>query len=85
MSKVATNLTALRDLPDDELTTRLTTARDELFRMQLGKHTNQVTSSAALHNRRRDIARLLTVLRGRKLGLENQAQKKSAKSAKGAK
>ena len=57
--------------------TALATTRDELFRLQLGQYTNQVTSTAALTSKRRDIARILTVLNGRKLGLEKQAGKAS--------
>ena len=75
MSKTSTNLTAVRDLPDDELTANLARLRDELFRLKLGQHTNQVTSSALLTTKRRDIARILTVLNGRKHGVETQAQK----------
>jgi ribosomal protein L29 len=75
MSKSSKNLTELRDLPDDELTARLANTRDELFRLHLGAHTNQVTSSALLTSKRRDIARILTILNGRKHGLESQAQK----------
>jgi large subunit ribosomal protein L29 len=75
VSKTSTNLTAVRDLPDDELTANLARLRDELFRLKLGQHTNQVTSSALLTTKRRDIARILTVLNGRKHGVETQAQK----------
>ena len=78
MSKQATNLQALRDLPDDELNDKLAATRDELFRLHLGQYTNQVTSTAALQTKRRDIARILTILRSRKLGSETQGQKKSA-------
>jgi ribosomal protein L29 len=80
MSKQATTLEKLRDQPDDELRAQLATTRDELFRLQLGQHTNQVTSSALLQTRRRDIARIMTILNGRKAGLETQAQKTETKS-----
>ncbi len=75
MSKISKSLTEVRDLPDDELTANLARLRDELFRLKLGQHTNQVTSTAALTTKRRDIARILTVLNGRKHGVETQAQK----------
>lgn len=75
MSKNAQNLEKLRDLPDDELRTSLAETRDELFRLQLGQYTNQVTSTAAISGKRRDIARILTILRSRELGTETQAQK----------
>nr|HEX4315411.1 50S ribosomal protein L29 [Kofleriaceae bacterium] len=85
MSKVATTLEQFRDLPDEELRTALARTRDELFRLQLGKYTNQVTSTATLTTKRRDIARLATILRARTLGTETQAQKKTGKASKKAK
>ncbi len=75
MSKLATTLTQFRDLPDEELRQSLARNRDELFRLQLGQYTNQVTSSAGMQTKRRDIARIMTVLRGRELGHETQGQK----------
>jgi len=79
MTKLATELQKIRDLPDEELRQQLANTRDELFRLHLGQHTNQVTSTAGLTTKRRDIARILTVLRARELGLENQASKKTEK------
>ena len=78
MSKQATNLQTLRDQTDDELKTKLADTRDELFRLQLGQYTNQVTSTAAITTKRRDIARILTILNGRQGGLEKQAQKSAS-------
>ena len=80
MSKVGTHLEELRDLPDPELRQTLARTRDELFRLQLGQHTNQVTSTAALELKRREIARILTILRARDLGAEVQGQKKVKKA-----
>ena len=80
MSKVATHLEQLRDLPDTELRQALARTRDELFRLQLGQHTNQVTSTAELQLKRREIARILTILRARDLGGETQGQKKVQKA-----
>lgn len=78
MSKHSTTLTTFRDHSDDELRAALATTRDELFRLQLGQYTNQVTSTALLQTKRRDIARILTILNGRAAGLEKQAQKSDA-------
>jgi len=75
MSKHSTTLTTFRDHSDEELRQQLATNRDELFRMQLGQYTNQVTSTAGLTTKRRDIARILTILNGRSTGTEKQAQK----------
>lgn len=72
MSKSTKNLEALRDQPDDELRGVLARTRDELFRLHLAQHTNQVTSSAQLRTKRREIAQILTVLRSRELGTETQ-------------
>ncbi len=81
MSKIATTLEQLRDQPDHELRQALARTRDELFRLHLAQHTNQVTSTAALMGKRREIAQILTVLRARELGLETQGQKTQARRA----
>ena len=81
MSKHATTLTTFRDQSDEELRQQLVANRDELFRLQLGQYTNQVTSTALLQSKRRDIARILTILNGRGVGIEKQAQKASEKPA----
>lgn len=81
MSKVATTIEKLRDQPDEELRQALVQTRDELFRLHLGQHTNQVTSTAQLRTKRRDIARILTILNGRKMGFETQATKAQAAAA----
>jgi len=78
VSKIGTTMTQFRDQPDEELRQALAQTRDDLFRLQLGQYTNQVTSTAMLTTKRRDIARILTVLRGRAVGTETQAQKTAA-------
>jgi ribosomal protein L29 len=75
MSKVSIVLEQLRDQPDHELRQALVRSRDELFRLHLAQHTNQVTSTAAVMEKRREIARILTILRARSLGSETQGQK----------
>jgi large subunit ribosomal protein L29 len=81
VSKHATTLTTFRDHSDEELRQQLAANRDELFRLQLGQYTTQVTSTALLMSKRRDIARILTILNGRAAGIEKQAQKASEKPA----
>jgi large subunit ribosomal protein L29 len=78
MSKLADALEQMRDLPDDELRQALDRTRDELFRIQLGMHTNQVASPAELRRKRRDVAKILTILRARALGVETQAHGRKA-------
>jgi len=83
MSKTTDALDKLRDLPAEELRVALARVRDELFRLQLGKHTNQVTSTAEMTSKRREISKILTILRARDLDLEKQgARKKTAAATK---
>jgi len=81
VSKSSANLQTLRDQTDEELTKALAATRDELFRLQLGQYTNQVTSTALITTKRRDIARILTLLNGRKSGGEKQSGKAAAEAA----
>ncbi len=74
MSKERELLERLRDLPDGELDQALDRARDELFRLQLGHHTNQVENPMSLRAKRREVARILTIQRARGLNLETQAE-----------
>jgi large subunit ribosomal protein L29 len=80
VSKISTSLEQLRDQPDTELRQALVRSRDELFRLNLGQHTNQVTSTAALMQKRREIARILTILRARALGTEAQGDQTTKKA-----
>lgn len=75
MSKTTDALDKLRDLPAEELRVALARVRDELFRLQLGKHTNQVTSTAEMTSKRREISKILTILRARDLDLEKQGSR----------
>jgi ribosomal protein L29 len=81
VSKSADSLDKLRDLPSDELQAALARVRDEMFRLSLGRHTNQVTSSAEITSKRREVSRILTVLRARELELETQGSGKSTKQS----
>jgi large subunit ribosomal protein L29 len=82
VSKTSDSLEQLRDLPNDELQQALDRTRDELFRIQLGMHTNQVASPAELSSKRREVAKILTILRARELGFEQQAQQTKSKRTK---
>jgi len=82
MSKSADTLTRFRDLPDGELRQALDRTRDELFRLQLGRHTNQVPSMAELQTKRREIAKILTILRNRTAGTEAQGTKTKTQQKK---
>jgi large subunit ribosomal protein L29 len=60
----------IRDRSDDELMASLDRARDELFRLKLNRFTNQIENVMHIRQKRREVARILTVLSARKRGLE---------------
>ena len=74
MSKKTEALERIRDLPDHELEQALDRARDELFRLKLGIYTNQVENTASVREKRREVARILTIMSARAAGREKQAQ-----------
>ena len=55
----------LRDLPDEELLTRLEGQKEELFNLRFQSATGQLDNPMRIKDVRHDIARILTVLRGR--------------------
>ena len=57
----------LREMVDDELITRLADAKQELFNLRFQIVTGQLDNSARIQAVRRDIARILTVLREKEI------------------
>ena len=57
----------LRDADESELETRLTEAKQELFNLRFQIVTGQLDNSARIQLVRRDIARILTVLREKEI------------------
>ncbi len=55
----------LRELPDDELLGRLESQKEELFNLRFQAATGQLDNPMRIKEVRHDIARILTVLRGR--------------------
>jgi large subunit ribosomal protein L29 len=78
VSKQSEALERVRDLPTDELTQALDRATDELFRARLGHYTNQIENTISVRDKRREVARIQTVLRARQLGLETQMARGAA-------
>jgi len=72
VSKRTENLDTIRDLPDGELADALSRAQDELFRLRLGHYTNQVENTMSIREKRREVARIQTVIRARELNIETQ-------------
>ena len=57
----------LRDLPQDELETRLAETKEELFNLRFQNATGQLDNYKRLGQLRKDVARLKTLLREREL------------------
>jgi large subunit ribosomal protein L29 len=61
--------TELRELPEEELLSRLKEAKAELFNLRVQSATGQIDSHQRLKVVRREIARIYTIMRERELGL----------------
>ena len=75
MSKQAEALGRVRDLPDNELAEALERAQDELFRMRLNNYTNQLQNPLSVRFKRREVARIMTVIQERKASAASNAGK----------
>ena len=62
----------LRDLSDNELAEHIATARRELFGLRFQHATGELDNTAGLRQAKREVARALTVARGREIDLESQ-------------
>ena len=54
---------ALRNMSLGEIETKLADAREEMMKLRFQQVTGQLTDSSRLHILKRDIARMLTILR----------------------
>jgi large subunit ribosomal protein L29 len=70
MSKAAD----LREADESELETRLAEAKQELFNLRFQMVTGQQDNSALLRSTRREIARILTVLREKEIAAAEAAE-----------
>jgi large subunit ribosomal protein L29 len=55
----------LREMPDDELLARLESLKEELFNLRFQSATGQLDNPMRIKDVRHDVARVLTILRGR--------------------
>ena len=60
----------IRDRSDDELVTLSQQLQEDLYNLRVQRATNQLENTSALHSKRKDLARVVTVLRARQVGLE---------------
>ncbi len=66
---VGTSPGELREMTDEELTTKVREAKEELFNLRFQMATGQLANNRRLRTVRQEIARVYTVLRERELGL----------------
>jgi len=66
-----TKAAELREISDEELTTRLREAKAELFNLRVQAATGQLENHGRLQVIRREIARIYTIMRERELGLSS--------------
>ena len=59
----------LRDLSDEELDTKFAEAKEELFNLRFQLVTGQLDNPMAIKTMRKEIARILTVIRERELAV----------------
>jgi large subunit ribosomal protein L29 len=64
----------LADLDADELAAKLAEAKEELFNLRFQNVTGQLDNPHRLREVRKDIARVLTVMRQRELEQESETQ-----------
>ena len=69
----------LRDLSDDELDTKLAEAKEELFNLRFQLVTGQLDNPMAIKTMRKEIARILTVIRERELAVLEGAAAEEAR------
>jgi large subunit ribosomal protein L29 len=72
MADEKTKMVDIRDRSDEELAVSLDRARDELFRLKLNRVTNQIENVMQIRHKRREVARIMTVMSARRKGLEGQ-------------
>jgi large subunit ribosomal protein L29 len=69
-----TPATELRELPDDELRQKLDEAKEELFNLRFQVVTGQLDNPRRIKQVKREIARVLTVMREREIAAARQIE-----------
>jgi large subunit ribosomal protein L29 len=64
----------LRDLSDEELVARLDETKQELFTLRFQRESGQLEDMSRIRKTRREVARIITVIRERELAAELAAQ-----------
>jgi large subunit ribosomal protein L29 len=72
----APKMVEIREQPSDELQAALLRAKDELFRLELARSTNQLENTMKIRAKRKEVARIMTVLTERKRGAAQKTEQK---------
>ena len=64
----------IRERSDEELETLARQLYEDMYKLRVQKATNQLDDTNGLRRTRQDLARVLTVLRARDLGLEESKE-----------
>lgn len=70
----------LREMPEAELQERLRENKEELFNLRFQKVTGQLDNPHRVKQVKREIARILTVLREREIALEREEREEARSS-----
>jgi large subunit ribosomal protein L29 len=70
---MSSKATELRELPDEELVSRIESSKEELFNLRFQLATGQLDNPSRLKEVRHEVARIATVLREREIELELDA------------
>jgi large subunit ribosomal protein L29 len=73
----------LRELPDDELRQKLAEGKEELFNLRFQVVTGQLDNPRRIKEVKRDIARVLTVMRERSIAAERAGAGEPTEAAVG--
>jgi large subunit ribosomal protein L29 len=69
----------IRERKDEELVTLSRQLHEDMYKLRVQKATNQLENTNTPRRTRKDLARVLTVLRARQLGVETSEKKETAK------
>lgn len=69
----------LREMTVEELETKLTDIKKELFSLRLKKSAGQLENPMKIRSLKRDVARINTLIREKELGLDDRRKSKQRK------
>ena len=68
----------IRERTDDELQTLIRQLHEDMYKLRVQKATNQLDDTNAPRRVRKDLARVMTVIKARKLGVEQSKKEVGA-------